>query len=65
MKLLRLLIIFLIVPTILVAQKNKKNEDDGTISEKELQAEAIFTDGMKFYMAESYEKAITSRNLPT
>lgn len=58
MRLHQLFIIFLLVPTIIIAQKNKKQEADGTISEKELQAEAIFTDGMKFYLAESYEKAI-------
>jgi tetratricopeptide (TPR) repeat protein len=57
MKLFRLLI-FILIPTIIVAQKNKKNEDDGTISEKELQAEAVFTEGMKLFIAENYEKAI-------
>jgi len=49
---------FLSLPVIGVAQKNKK-ADDGTISEKELQAEAIFTDGMKFFIAETYDKALT------
>ena len=49
---------FLSLPMIGVAQKNKK-ADDGTISEKELQAEAIFTDGMKFFIAETYDKALT------
>ncbi len=49
---------FLWLPVIGIAQKNKK-ADDGTISEKELQAEAIFTDGMKYFIAETYDKAIT------
>ncbi|MFD2520165.1 tetratricopeptide repeat protein [Emticicia soli] len=49
---------FLWLPAVGVAQKNKKTSDGG-ISEKELQAEAVFTDGMKFYIAETYDKAIT------
>lgn len=49
---------FLWLPVLGIAQKNKKT-DDGTISEKELQAEAIFTDGMKYFIAETYDKAIT------
>lgn len=49
---------FLWLPAVGVAQKNKKTGDGG-ISEKELQAEAVFTDGMKFYIAETYDKAIT------
>lgn len=49
---------FLWLPAVGVAQKNKK-AGDGGISEKELQAEAVFTDGMKFYIAETYDKAIT------
>ncbi|RFS17309.1 tetratricopeptide repeat protein [Emticicia sp. C21] len=49
---------FLWLPVLGIAQKNKK-ADDGTISEKELQAEAIFTDGMKYFIAETYDKAIT------
>jgi len=48
---------FLWLPVVGVAQKNKKASDGG-ISEKELQAEAVFTDGMKFYIAETYDKAI-------
>lgn len=48
---------FLWLPAVGVAQKNKKASDGG-ISEKELQAEAVFTDGMKFYIAETYDKAI-------
>ncbi|GAB3508842.1 tetratricopeptide repeat protein [Emticicia fontis] len=46
------------LPVLGIAQKNKK-ADDGTISEKELQAEAVFTDGMKYFIAETYDKAIT------
>lgn len=49
---------FLWLPAVGVAQKNKKTGHGG-ISEKELQAEAVFTDGMKFYIAETYDKAIT------
>src|SRR6218665_1452570 len=49
---------FLWLPVVGIAQKNKK-ADDGTISEKELQAEAVFTDGMKYFIAETYDKAIT------
>lgn len=49
---------FLSLPVVGMAQKNKK-ATDGTISEKELQAEAIFTDGMKFFIAETYDKALT------
>lgn len=48
---------FLWLPVLGIAQKNKK-VSDGTISEKELQAEAIFTDGMKYFIAETYDKAI-------
>ncbi|UTA68467.1 tetratricopeptide repeat protein [Emticicia sp. 21SJ11W-3] len=48
----------LLLPFAGTAQKTKK-VDAGTISEKELQAEAIFTDGMKFFIAETYDKALT------
>ena len=49
---------FFLLPVLGIAQKNKK-VSDGTISEKELQAEAVFTDGMKYFIAETYDKAIT------
>ncbi len=59
MKLLRIILwAFLLLPAIGIAQKNRK-ASDGTISEKELQAEAVFTDGMKYFIAETYDKAIT------
>lgn len=59
MKVLRIILwAFLLLPAVAIAQKNKK-VSDGTISEKELQAEAVFTDGMKYFIAETYDKAIT------
>ncbi len=39
------------------AQKNKKTEAEG-MSEQELKAEAYFVEGMKYYIAETYDKAI-------
>lgn len=48
----------LFVSLVSVAQKNKKDEPVG-ISAKDLEAEATFTEGMKFYIAENYEKAIS------
>ncbi|WP_337043086.1 tetratricopeptide repeat protein [Emticicia sp. 17c] len=58
MKIARIIIwAFLCLPVAGLAQKNKKAAD-GTISEKELQAEAVFTDGMKFFIAETYDKAL-------
>lgn len=57
MKLLRLLVL-LALPSLLFAQRNKKNQDDGVLTEKELQAEAVFTEGMKFFIADNHDKAI-------
>jgi len=58
MRLLRIILwAFLWLPFAGQAQKNKK-VSDGTISEKELQAEAVFTDGMKYFIAETYDKAL-------
>jgi tetratricopeptide (TPR) repeat protein len=50
-------IALLALPIYSVAQKNKKTENEG-ISEKELKAEAYFVEGMKYYIAETYDKAI-------
>jgi tetratricopeptide (TPR) repeat protein len=59
MKFSKIIFIALIaLPICTFAQKNKKTEDEG-ISEKELKAEAYFVEGMKFYIAETFEKAIT------
>ena len=52
-----MLIALLALPTLAIAQKNKKANDEG-ISEKELKAEAYFVEGMKYYIAETYDKAI-------
>ena len=42
-----------------VAQRNKKTEPETEgISEKELKAEAYFVEGMKYFIAETYDKAI-------
>lgn len=46
-----------VLPTYLQAQKNKKTESEG-ISEKELKSEAYFVEGMKYFIAETYDKAI-------
>ncbi|RYU94995.1 tetratricopeptide repeat protein [Emticicia agri] len=59
MKVYRIIVwAFLWLPVVGMAQKNKK-AGDGAISEKDLQAEAVFTDGMKYFIAETYDKAIT------
>ncbi|WP_064198553.1 MULTISPECIES: tetratricopeptide repeat protein [Emticicia] len=50
-------LVFVALPILSVAQKNKKTESKG-ISEKELKSEAYFVEGMKYYIAESYDKAI-------
>jgi tetratricopeptide (TPR) repeat protein len=58
MKFSKIIFIALIaLPICTIAQKNKKTEDEG-ISEKELKAEAYFVEGMKYYIAETYDKAI-------
>ncbi|AFK02783.1 Tetratricopeptide TPR_1 repeat-containing protein [Emticicia oligotrophica DSM 17448] len=50
-------LVFVALPILSVAQKNKKTESKD-ISEKELKSEAYFVEGMKYYIAESYDKAI-------
>lgn len=50
-------IALLALPMLSVAQKNKKTEEEG-ISEKELKAEAYFVEGMKYFIAETFDKAI-------
>jgi tetratricopeptide (TPR) repeat protein len=50
-----ILLLSVCVSLVSVAQKNKKEE---AMSAKDLEAETIFTEGMKFYIAENYEKAI-------
>jgi len=46
-----------ILPMLSEAQKNKKTESEG-ISEKDLKSEAYFVEGMKYFIAETYDKAI-------
>lgn len=58
MKFSKIIFIALIaLPISTFAQKNKKTED-GVMSEQELKAEAYFVEGMKYYIAETYDKAI-------
>ena len=58
MKFSKIIFIALIaLPICSFAQKNKKTDDEG-ISEKELKAEAYFVEGMKYYIAETFDKAI-------
>ncbi len=58
MKFSKIIYIALIaLPIASFAQKNKKAEGEG-ISEKELKAEAYFVEGMKYYIAETFDKAI-------
>ena len=45
------------MPMLSVAQKNKKTESEG-VSEKDLKSEAYFVEGMKYFIAETYDKAI-------
>ena len=45
------------LPMLSEAQKNKKTESEG-ISEKDLKSEAYFVEGMKYFIAETYDKAI-------
>ena len=45
------------LPMFSEAQKNKKTESEG-ISEKDLKSEAYFVEGMKNFIAETYDKAI-------
>ncbi len=55
----RVLIIFLVylVPFSGIAQRARNERKDGVFSEKELQAEAVFVEGMKFFIAEDYTNA--------
>ncbi len=58
MKFSKIIFIALIAfPICTIAQKNKKTEEEG-LSEKELKAEAYFVEGMKHYIAETFDKAI-------
>lgn len=45
------------LPMFSEAQKNRKPESEG-ISEKDLKSEAYFVEGMKYFIAETYDKAI-------
>lgn len=56
------LLTLLCLPMFLVAQKNSKKTEqiDGQFSQKEIEAESIFIEGTKAYIAEDYPKAITT-----
>jgi tetratricopeptide (TPR) repeat protein len=40
-----------------MAQKGRSDKKDGTVSEKDLQTEAVFVEGMKYFIAEDYANA--------
>lgn len=40
-----------------MAQKGRPDKKDGTVSEKDLQTEAVFVEGMKYFIAEDYANA--------
>ncbi|NBA86337.1 tetratricopeptide repeat protein [Emticicia sp. CRIBPO] len=45
------------IPLMGMAQKGRPDKKDGTVSEKDLQTEAVFVEGMKYFIAEDYANA--------